>query len=1673
MNGLTQIAPVVLICGNHDYRQENPDNPDLIDVMCECLKTRGKYPYYYFKDTNVYRIENIQFGVVSIKDTLKATSTSGIEENLPTFPSPIFDDCVSVALFHGTITQSKLPNGMEMKAGHGYPLEWFKGYSMLLLGDNHKQQIHTSQWGMPWGYPGSLIQQDFGEPVYGHGFLLWDIKSMSATPHHIYNPYGKLKVRYENDKIHVKLSPDQKNYRPLEEIVKTFCFPTKPFISLNGSIADQNTCMRVFKKYNIHPIHIRMTAPTLQDQWDDTIVDEDSLANAVKDIATLNNPERWLDYLNSLDPLLAEAVKEKRWMELPAALKIASVPAELSKDLHDLTGKVREKIQGLIDIYEKTERSTQQTKHSVVLKHMSWNWVYSYGANNWFNFEKMEGKIGILNGKNASGKSSFIDTLCIGLFGEPTPNRQINTHRKISSHCIHTARPTGSKGESMSVKVLFTVDGKLYEIHRKYIPSVKDNECKCISVELYSIHKDSDSDLDASGKITLLYSGTTLVNQWVELNLGTMDELIKTSIVSQMDSHNFFFAKPEQQKAMIDHAVNLKELDDYSKIIHEAYNGYTNVLKMTTTILNTAESHLEDEKHIEQALLTDNERKALDEKRLQMETHCKNLETTKERLCIQLGHTWQSQRPDEIEGLSTKAEWEQQRLSAAEQINLLKARVGASGVSVAFTDSIQDCLNKLSVLEHKQNTLQESMEHTPETEDLKHTVLDCLRAEEVEKELLWKQHGSLKPTLERSKALMEEDQYRLDAWYQQYQTYLDSSETYVADKTLLEEEWNQMEAEYTQWVNHRIDKRDWFSSIPKKKKPICLLSFINPEMSWMEKREAYHQYLSYYEKIEALKSTLDSVRVPEKEPEWLKRLQEYEDWVSQCEENNWTDIETLQKNLQETLEYQEKRLAHDIEFKRLEEKRDAQQEILSKYPNWKKERKAFKKLEDTYHPHGYTMEHVWTQLAKLKEQTDIWDAEDASIEALEETVRSLKADPWWEDQWNVWQKKQAACLKLGWADSQALEAYIELLEEQSVLLIEKEHLQQALDSFQQKGSHPDCQVCWGRQAELKAAIEAIDAQLQVKKDSKHRMHTTHAELQDTLRKSKKDLTKLKWVEDMKSMIESEHRKRITLLKTHETKLQDLLNERSKRPSRETWDEQRTREEAEWQSIQSYLSTREKKLALYETLVNAQEQHNALLKKSKKLGDYINCLLSKEALKETEGYWRNAIEIYTTVQRLKEPMEAEKISWEHARSRLAAMKAEMEAFEINMNIKINRAPTSEEIVACYTAVYNEWESVGSLLAQQKTALKQRRDTLKGFEIERDEYHALKLALEKEAAVWEAYALWEKTNDELKQAYLLSSYRCLLKETAELTELKRLYGVKEDAERALIWFELQELNRDIAQASEAYREINERCLQDDSYRSLSHLQSKKHEWQHKYSVLKSYLETWKTECELLGKIDRMLVGEKGFGVGQLAAAKQKQKLLKLSEPSAEPAGEAPAAAPLPSTYKEWVYENRVLPILEHHVNRFLSQIGIELVFHIRYKAKSLEFQVKDRGNETSFASSSGFQQFVIGLGMRQALAQIGGSGNNIQHMFIDEGFTACDTENIEKAYDILQLLCAQGHYKSILLVSHLDSIKDVISLKIPLERKDAFSKLHYGEPYPNYGSQTKRMGRPPKNTHWKPA
>lgn len=43
---------------------------------------------------------------------------------------------------------------------------------------------------VPVVYCGSLIQQNFGESINNHGFLSWDVETLTYTEHNIDNDYG-------------------------------------------------------------------------------------------------------------------------------------------------------------------------------------------------------------------------------------------------------------------------------------------------------------------------------------------------------------------------------------------------------------------------------------------------------------------------------------------------------------------------------------------------------------------------------------------------------------------------------------------------------------------------------------------------------------------------------------------------------------------------------------------------------------------------------------------------------------------------------------------------------------------------------------------------------------------------------------------------------------------------------------------------------------------------------------------------------------------------------------------------------------------------------------------------------------------------------------------------------------------------------------------------------------------------------------------------------------------------------------------------------------------------------------------------------------------------------------------------------------------------------------------
>ena len=80
------------------------------------------------------------------------------------------------------------------------------------------------------------------------------------------------------------------------------------------------------------------------------------------------------------------------------------------------------------------------------------------------------------------------------------------------------------------------------------------------------------------------------------------------------------------------------------------------------------------------------------------------------------------------------------------------------------------------------------------------------------------------------------------------------------------------------------------------------------------------------------------------------------------------------------------------------------------------------------------------------------------------------------------------------------------------------------------------------------------------------------------------------------------------------------------------------------------------------------------------------------------------------------------------------------------------------------------------------------------------------------------------------------------------------------------------------------------------------------------------------------------------------------------------------------------------------------------------------------------------------MRITLSTIGVSTLKCSCLFIDEGFSSCDADHLNKIPLFLESL--KNIYKSILIVSHIDEIKNNISYSYDIKREGNTSYIKYG-------------------------
>lgn len=186
---LEEIAKVIVIAGNHDLIVNNFSRKDAISSIFETANFDNTYlldmELNYQSDYVID--ENITWCLYSIFDEFNKPNIDEAKLNMP--------DNKLIGLYHGMVIGSKLYNGNIVDSGVQGHL--FDGCHCVMAGDIHKHQELT-RGDVKIVYPSSLIQQNYGETITQHGFVLWDIETMTNEFIELKSDYGMYKFELDN-----------------------------------------------------------------------------------------------------------------------------------------------------------------------------------------------------------------------------------------------------------------------------------------------------------------------------------------------------------------------------------------------------------------------------------------------------------------------------------------------------------------------------------------------------------------------------------------------------------------------------------------------------------------------------------------------------------------------------------------------------------------------------------------------------------------------------------------------------------------------------------------------------------------------------------------------------------------------------------------------------------------------------------------------------------------------------------------------------------------------------------------------------------------------------------------------------------------------------------------------------------------------------------------------------------------------------------------------------------------------------------------------------------------------------------------------------------------------------------------------------------------------------------
>jgi DNA repair exonuclease SbcCD ATPase subunit len=478
---LADIAPLHVILGNHDLNLRNPGRIDAVTPIVEALDHKDIHFHKFSQEVDLGN--GFVLNVLSVVDEDK-------------WIDPTDESKVNIALFHGSVAGVTTDTGWVMDHGD-INIQQFAPFDYVLLGDIHKTYQKLDDEGRV-AYPGSLVQQNFGETP-DKGFLLWDIQdkeNFTCEHYSLTNP---------KPFITIELTPKGKMPKNLD--------------------VPNGARLRLVSQNNL-PLDVMRRA-----------MDISRTRFKPESVTFLNKASgQRADVKNLTDGLDTEDLRDIKTQE--------KLIKEYLKDF-EASEETLEKVYSLNRRYNTMAEEEEEVARNInwSLKSFEWDNLFNYGEGNKVDFTKLNGIVGIF-GKNYSGKSSIIDGFLYTLFNSTSKNERKN---------LNVINQNKDRGCGRLEIAIGEKDFLIERESTKYIKKLKGEETleakTDINFSCYDHVTQEEEELNGDSR-----NGT---DKNIRKMFGTVDDFLLTSMSSQVGSLTFINEGSTKRKEILGKFLDL------------------------------------------------------------------------------------------------------------------------------------------------------------------------------------------------------------------------------------------------------------------------------------------------------------------------------------------------------------------------------------------------------------------------------------------------------------------------------------------------------------------------------------------------------------------------------------------------------------------------------------------------------------------------------------------------------------------------------------------------------------------------------------------------------------------------------------------------------------------------------------------------------------------------------------------------------------------------------------------------------------------------------------------------------------------------------------------------------------------------------------------------------------